>query len=367
MNIDAISSIKRLGKEATVEVRTDVADKIGHSFASGQFNSNEKRIAVEIFRLLVNDVEKSVRKILSTRLAHSMEAPHDVIIKMAQDEKEVALPVLKNSFVLSESDLIDITSQSQDIDILCTIAKRDMVSRELSNALIDKHNITITGALIENKNASIDEKGLHDIYNNFSGSISTLENLAKRGGMPVVLAEKLFVAVSDEVKRILNKQYSISYQESDSAASYAREMATLGLTDDKTSKMEMIELVHHLNKNSRLTLSIIIRALCLGNLRFFEAAFAELTDIPINNARILIADNGIGFEALYKKSRLPNEMFAAISYLLNAALIETNLGRYHKSDFKQSIIERIIKDKNASNIEYIDYIMRIMQNNIATT
>ena len=364
MAIEPISSIKRLSKEASIEARTEVADTIGYGFANGQFNINEKRIAVEIFRLLVNDVEKSVRKMLSTRLASSMEAPADVIFKLANDEKEVAIPVLQHSYVISESDLIDITDKSQDLEILSTIAGRDMVSRELSNALIKKTNLTVTTVLLQNKNASIDEKGLHNIYESFSGSLSMLENMAKRGGVPIILAEKLFMAVSDEVRKILHSKYNIAHHEADDAASYAREIATLGLSDEHLQSHEMIDLVKHLHKNKRLTLSIIVRSLCLGNIRFFECAMAQLIDIPVTNARILIVDNGPGFESLYRKTKLPYEMYPAITYLLKITLMETSMGRYQRTDFKQRILEHIIKDGAGDKIEYMDYILRILQNNI---
>ena len=362
--MEPISSIKRLDKEATVDVRAEVADKIGYGFVNRQFNVNEKRIAIEIFRLLVNDVEKMVRKALSVRLAETLEAPHDVIIKLANDEKEVALPVLQNSYVLSEMDLIDITRKSQDIEILSTIAGRDTVSRELSDALIEKSNSAVTGALVQNKSASIDENGLHKIYTSFSESVTMLESIAKRGALPVALAEKLFMSVSDEVQKILQRQYNIAYQDAEDAASYVRELATLGLGDEALPHMEMTDLVRHLHKNGRITPSIIVRALCMGNMRFFECAMAELVDIPIANARILITDNGAGFEAFYRKTRLPAEMYPAIRYLLQAALIETSLGRYQRNDFRKRMLERIIKDNAAAKVEYMDYIVHIMQNNI---
>jgi len=357
------SPFPRLTKDASVEARCEVANKIAEQFANGEFGANEKRIAIEIFRVLVLDVERNVRRILSEKLAPSLEAPHDVILKLAKDEGDIAIPVLKKSFVLTEADLIDITANSQNVEVMSVIARREMISRELSEALIKKGNVAVISELLENNNATIDEQDLYAIYHNQVKNPPVLELMAKRGGIPIALAEKLFVAVSDEVKRVLTSHYNISIQTADDSSSFAREMATLGLVDDRLSGMEIADLVTHLHHSKRLTLSLIIRALCAGNLRFFEHAFAELAEIPYPNARILILDGGAAFEALYRKSVLPNEMFPAISYLLRAALVETELGRYQWTDFKQRLVSRLIKDETANHIENMDYIVRIIQSN----
>ncbi|HEU5048263.1 MAG TPA: DUF2336 domain-containing protein [Rickettsiales bacterium] len=358
------SDLQKLTADPSADVRVDVTEKIASGFKNGEFTISEKKIATEIFRLLVNDIEKRVRIALSKQLADSMDAPHDVVLKLANDVKEVALPVLQHSFVLTEGDLIDITHHSQDTEVMSAIARRDIVSRELSAALLKKSDMTVVETLLSNKNASIDDRGLNEIYTGYSSNISMLELMAKRGGIPATLAEKLFVVVSDEVKKILTRQYNISFQVASDSAQYARELATLGLIDDSMQKMEMEDLVSHLDKNGRLSFSLIIRSLCLGNIRFFEYAMAKLAGISNMNARILILDRENGFEKLYEKTGLPPEMFKAIRYLLTIALEETALGRYHRNDFRQRLASRISKDSNATKIEYMDYIVLLIQNNM---
>lgn len=356
--------VERLASEPSSEARINVAEKIAADFKNGEFGEKEKKIAIEIFRILVSDVEKKVRQILSNHLCDSMDAPHDVIFKLASDIKEVSLPVLERSYVLSESDLVEITQKSYDEDIMATIARRDIVSRELSAALLKKANINVIQTLLRNKNANIDEDGFYQIYDHYSDNNSVLELMAKNGSIPVTLAEKLFVVVSDEVKKILIKKYNISFNVATDSAKYARELATLGLATDDMLGMDMEQLVEHLYRNGRLTLSIIIRSLCFGNLSFFEYAMAKLAGVQVMNTRILVLDNGNGFEALYRKADLPREMFMAVSYLLKVVLDETALGRYNRTDFKYRLASRILKDNAAARIEYMDYIVLIIKNNM---
>ena len=357
------SELQKLIKEPSGEARAEVADKIAAGFVSGEFSTNERNIAVEIFRLLANDAETKVRRILGNKLASSMGIPHDVILKLAQDINEVALPVLEKSFVLTEVDLIGIATNSEDVLVMSAIAKRDTVSQELSQALIDKSNTAVAEVLLKNKNANISEKGLNDIFQFCGDYVEVLEVMAHRNSLPFYIVEKLFVAVSEEVKTILTKQYNISLQVADESANYARELATLGLIDQSMGNMDLESLVDHLNKNGRLSFSIVMRSLCLGNLRFFEHALSKLSNVPLINAKILVLDQGFGFESLYNKSGLPEELLPAVSYLLRIALEETKAGLYQCSDFRKRLLEKLVKDKEASQIKYMDYIVTIIQNN----
>ena len=60
----------------------------------------------------------------------------------------------------------------------------------------------------------------------------------------------------------------------------------------------MVRQMHH---NQRLTPLLILRALCVGDLAFFEMAIAVMGKIPVRNARILIHDAGLnGLTSLYE-------------------------------------------------------------------
>jgi uncharacterized protein (DUF2336 family) len=363
--IMALNELQKLIKEPSKEARAETAQSVAVQFSKGKFSDSEKQIAIEIFRLLLKDVEIKVRKMLSVHLAHSMEAPHDVILSLAQDINEVSLPVLQNSYVLTEEDLIAITRSTQDINIMSTIARRESVSRELSEALLAKSNIKVIETLLTNKSATISDQGLENIQTTCPDNISILELMVNRGDLPVTLAEKLFVAVSDEMKQVLAKRYHLSLQVANSAAKDVREVATLGLMSAESKTMDIDKLVNQLYQKGRLTFSMVIRSLCLGDMRFFELALAKLADIPVTNVQLLILDQGPeGFESLYKTSCLPMELFSATQYLMRTALEETSFGRYQRNDFRQRLANRLMQDEAVHNIQYMDYLITLIQNNI---
>ena len=67
------------------------------------------RMGFTILETLAMDQVLRVRKILTGALSRDREAPRPVILTLARDvEQEVAAPVLENSPVLTDGDLIDI-------------------------------------------------------------------------------------------------------------------------------------------------------------------------------------------------------------------------------------------------------------------
>ena len=60
-----------------------------------------------------------------------------------------------------------------------------------------------------------------------------------------------------------------------------------------------------LARNGRLTESIILRAACLGDLTFVEAAVSRLSGVPMVNTQILFDDSGdLGLQALFERTKL---------------------------------------------------------------
>ena len=87
-----------------------------------------------------------------------------------------------------------------------------------------------------------------------------------------------------------------------------------------------------------------MRAMCLGDLAFTEAAFAELAGIPVHNARLLIHDAGpLGFKAIYERCRLPAEFFELFRIGIQVAL-ETDFdgGENDRERHRRRTLERIL-------------------------
>ena len=71
----------------------------------------------------------------------------------------------------------------------------------------------------------------------------------------------------------------------------AREKATVNLMPAGAKSADIVDLVKQLRDHKRLTPSLILRALCTGDINF-EASLGVLSNTPIVNAQALIHDEG---------------------------------------------------------------------------
>src|SRR5207249_4235467 len=95
--------------------------------------ADELQIAQDIIRLMAKDASVAVRTALAQRLRNAKRLPHDVALRMAHDVEVVALPILTDSSVLTDADLVAIVRNGAAAKQEA-IAGRASVSEEVSGA-----------------------------------------------------------------------------------------------------------------------------------------------------------------------------------------------------------------------------------------
>lgn len=354
MNITR-EDINLLVREPSPAMRQRICGKITSGYNSGLYTENETRLANEIFRLLLKDTEMKVRLMMADALKSNMQVPHDIVWALANDRNEVAAPILQFSHVLSEEDLVTIVRATREHPKLKAIARRETLSRQVSHELIVKRDREVTRELLANRGAVLAEASMDIILEEFAGENSVLEELVLRGGLPYDFAERLFSTVSDVLKKQLTRRYKFSQQLAEESTTSARETAVLQFISPWMSQNDIDQLIDEMHRNKRLSDSVIIRSLCIGDLRFFETAIAKRVGIPVSNARILLIDPGpLGFKALYDSSGLPASFYDAVRTMLRVALEETQYGNHRTSDFGARMVAKIRSagfDRSIENME----------------
>jgi uncharacterized protein (DUF2336 family) len=128
------ADVARLLTEPSASVRAEVADKLAREIDSSLLTEAELQIAHDIIRAMAKDVELAVRRALSQSLRGARHLPHDVALRLANDVEAVALPILADSPVVTDTDLMELirhgSAQKQE-----TIAGRAGVSEQVADAL----------------------------------------------------------------------------------------------------------------------------------------------------------------------------------------------------------------------------------------
>lgn len=363
--------VHQLIKNPSGVPRAALAAKVAGAYHAGEFNQKEAAIAGEIFRLLLKDTERDVRETLAEHLYNCPTVPHDVIFKLACDEEtDIAARVLEYSMLLTEEDLLSIIKSTQEVLRLSAIARRADVSERVSDSLLDTHQVAVLNELFHNTNAAFNEQGLAKNWGLITSHSSLLEALAKHGGLPLTIAEKLLNVVSGEMKRRMMRQYKIYAPAVHKAAADAREWELLGIVPiasmlhpDDDERVE--DLVDQLHDTGRLSHSLLVRALCMGCVHLFEAGIARLANVPRVNARILLMGGPNGFHAIYQASGMPDGFAEAVEKLLIIALELSEYGHAKPEDFRKRVFERVYIEGYQRTVENMPYLLSIIDGKLS--
>jgi uncharacterized protein (DUF2336 family) len=355
------TDVGRLLKNPSPEIRAETAAKVATEFSVGGLSKSEREIAQEIFRVMAKDIEILVRETLSQSLKEIPDISSDVARILAEDENDsVALPILEFSKALSEQDLIEIIAVCKPVRHVA-VARRENVSAKVSDAIVEKGNEDAVVALVSNKTAQIAEKTFSKVVDKFGTNKRVQEPLVKREKLPLTIAERLVATVSDSLKQYLVTHHELSPEVASDLLLESRERAVVRLLGDDEDHPDVGELVHQMDVNGRLTASIILRALCTGDLNFFEAAIAYKAHVALHNARVLIHDDGdLGMKALYEKAALPKRLYPAFRSAIGIAKISEAERTDKGPDWRSRLImERVLTqfegvvDCDSEDVDYL--------------
>jgi len=352
------ADVRKLMTDPSPDARVETATKVAKAFYETELSSSERSLAEEIFRIMVRDAEVRVREALSVNLKSSPELPKDVALSLARDVESVSLPVLEFSSVLSDADLVEIIRMS-GAEKQTAVAKRASVSSEVANALIDHGKSgMVVATLVNNPGAELRDAELEKAFAKHGADPAVNNSLVSRANLPVRISEKIVARVSEALREHLLSHKEISTEMAADLVLQARERATVALLPAGTKSTDVVDLVKQLRDNQRLTPSLILRTLCIGDLTFFEAALAVLANMPIVSARVLIHDEGkLGLQSIYQRTPLPANLFPAFRVAFDVAR-ETQYdgGENDRQRFSSRVIERVLtqfEDIGNDNLEYL--------------
>ena len=206
---------------------------------------------------------------------------------MANDVETVALPLIQYSGVLGEADLIAIID-SGSVDKQIAVAKRKKVSETVSDALVDAGNAKVVGALLANHGADIAERSYGKVLDRFPGDVRIQELMIERPTLSLATTERLIACVSIELRERVLARQDFSGELADELIRHGQEGAlTRSVAADRRDH-EVEGLIKRLKGKGDLTPTLVLRALCEGDLNLFEAAIAAMADMSVDNARTFL-------------------------------------------------------------------------------
>lgn len=349
--------VTRLMTDPSPDHRSELAAKVARNFDGPQLSDAERRLAEDIIRLMAKDAVIRVRQSLAENLKASQRLPRDIALTLARDVEEVALPLLSVSTVLSDADLIEIVQIGVDAKNTA-IARRPNVAGAVADALIERGSEGTVAALVANEGAELREESLGRVLDRFGDSQAVQGPLVHRSHLPITIAERLVAVASESLRQHLATHHDLPAGLAADLILRSRESATVSLMQDSGTKSAE-RLIAQLHRTGRLTPSLVLRALCVGDVTFFEVAIAALAGVPLDNARLLIHDVGpLGLKSIYDRAGQPAALLPACRVALDVARETVYDGE--KGDIKRRrrrMIERILTQYEALAAEDLDYLL----------
>ena len=182
--------------------------------------------------------------------------------------------------------------------------------------------------------------------------------MVKRPTLPPAVTERLVTLVADNMRDYLVAHHHVSPTIAADIVMQSRERTVVGLTGKSTTE-ELEKLIIQMNKNGRLTPSLVLRALCMGDVAFFETSIAVLANVPLVNARILIHDAGqLGLKSLYERAGMPLNLLPVVKTAIDVVR-ETPMdgGEHDLQRYRARVIERILTKYEGLEAEDVDYLL----------
>jgi uncharacterized protein (DUF2336 family) len=329
-------------RQAPPGERAEATSALARAYLYSDLSPDDLAAAEGAMIMLLDDPSPLVRRALAEVFASAQKAPRVVVHALAADQTDVALPVLAQSPLLFDDDLVDLIATGH-ADVQIAIAGRAMLPRALAAAIAEVGTAEACLTLLENADADIAPFSLDRLVERFGHLAPIRENLQAREDLPMAMRQKLLSKLSQTLAGFVAARHWLGPEHAEYATKEACEKATVALAAD-TPYEEVGELVHHLRQSSQLTAGMILRALLSGNVVLFEEALAELSALPIDRVTGYIHDKNIsGFRALYEKAGLPDVAYPAFREALAAIREGFLIGEQGgAARLKRRMVERVL-------------------------
>lgn len=242
-------------------------------------STQERNLAGDILRHLLSEVATDLKRNLARRLADRDDVSAGLIHDLAMDHIDVAEPVVRYSPLLSDMVLVEIIHNKAAQHQLA-IARRETLATDVSRALVETENTEVIETLIENPGAQFASDTYELLIEESRNHSSFQEPLIRRSDLPQDLAQRLYVWVSEPIRRHICERYSIDSQvlEKELAGAIEENIENARTSNQPPTRAQMI--VHKLSAKGVLDHRFLVGALFRGNIEVFREGLIELTNLP---------------------------------------------------------------------------------------
>jgi len=309
----------RLAREKSDQARALLFEAMGDVFLERNtvLSLQERALITDILEKLIREVSRDIRRKLAVRLAEAPGTPRELAVLLANDEIDIASPILMKSRVLEDVDLLEIVRTRSTQHLLAIAMRRDL-STAVADALVDSGEKDVVRALLENQDARISRATLGYLVEQSRTVDEFQEPLVRRRDLPPDLARRLCLWVSAAIRQAIIERFDIDPDTlDDTLEPIAQEEAQKREAPGEAEAPDAARaLAQSLGESRRLTPRLLMQTLRRGEVPLFEAMLAEMSGLrPALVRKLCYEAGGQGLAVVARGVGLSREEFASV-YLL---------------------------------------------------
>jgi uncharacterized protein (DUF2336 family) len=308
-------------QKANAAQRAEGAGTLARAYLYADLDPQARRETEIALTSLLDDASPLVRRALADNFASALDAPHAIVSALANDQSDIATPVLSRSPLLTEAELIDCAAIG-DAFAQSAIALRARVPAGVCAALAEVGAREAAISLAVNPGADLPEFSMRRMIERFGDDGEMREALLSRPWLPATVRNELVNAAAAALAAFVVDCGWLTSERAERLTREERDKANVIIVAQAAESdggHGLRELVAHLRASRQLTASLVLRALLSGNRDLFEAALVELSGLRADKVAGLLRDfRGAGFAALYKRAGLPEKFLPAFRAALEA-------------------------------------------------
>ena len=318
---------------------------------SARLTDRERGLFADMLHKLVNDVDLTLRTKLREQLVNVQGVAPGLVEHLANDRTEITWPILLESRVLGDPDLIEIVKwRGQEHRLAVTM--RERMGEPSGTTFVSPGDANVINTLIESPDAELSQWARAYLVEESQRTDRFQEPLLRIADLPSEIARRLQWWSAAAIRKDVVGRFEIDLETIDIPIESAADAAIAAF--DRVSGSATKTLGEALQSRRMLTPEFIMRALREGSIALFIACLSRLLDTDSKTTRFLIFDSaGDGLAIAAKAADLDRQTLSTALSLVTAGHVNPRLRLGpDEIDTKLQLFDRLSVSKARDTLRY---------------
>ncbi|WP_428650151.1 DUF2336 domain-containing protein [Roseibium sp.] len=197
-------NFSELNGEAGNARKAELARHVATLFALTSDRCSDEQVDIydSVLLRLVDMVEAEVRRYVAEQMSSLRRGPEETIRRLADDDIEVAEPILLRSTVLRDADLTRLAEKHGNAHRFA-IAQREVLSEEVTDVLVKRGDLKVKRKVAGNDGAKLSEASVSTLISDAASDATLQLFLSDRSDLAETQIASLVAVASEEVRKKL--------------------------------------------------------------------------------------------------------------------------------------------------------------------